>query len=86
MTYQGSIILLFTPLPPLRGGGKNSAQGREFKKKEKIEEKKREEEKEKRKKGRKKGEKRKEKGKRKAKKGEREEKTILKGETIILLY
>jgi len=73
---QGSIILLF---PPLRGGEKNSAQGREFRKKEKKEEKKEEKEK-----GEKKG-KKKEKGKgekreRKVKIGVKGRKTILKEE------
>jgi len=65
--------------PPLRGGEKNSAQGREFRKKEKKEEKKEEKEK-----GEKKG-KKKEKGKgekreRKVKKGVKGRKTILKEE------
>ena len=56
--WTGEYNLTFPP--PLRGGEKNSAQGREFRKKEKKEEKKR-----RRKKGRKRErKKRKEKGKR----------------------
>ena len=39
--HQGSIILLHPPTPP-QGGKKNSAQGREFKKKEKKEKKEKE--------------------------------------------
>ena len=65
-------------------GGKNSAQGREFKKKEKKEEEKREKEK-----GEKKGkEKRREKGKRKVKKGGKGRKNCIKRKRniIILLY
>ena len=77
---QGSIILLFTPP---QGGGKNSAQGREFKKKEKKEEKREKE------KGEKKGkEKRREKGKRKVKKGGKGRKNCIKRKRnlINLLY